>query len=326
MTRRLPGAATATWLVPVAVVLLAAPWLVDGYTLYTAARVLGIGLLAVSVAVLTGTAGLPTLGQVAPYAVGAYTTGLVARAGITVGPAQLLLAALAAAGFSVLVGLAVVRTRGVVFLMVTLAVGELAVIGAEQWRGVTGGTDGLTGIPAAVPWPGGPPLIGDRELYWYALAVSALAVAAVAVVLRSRAGALVRGCRDNETRMRASGHRVTGYLLAVYTGTGALAGLGGALLVTTQRYVSPADVGFQVAALVLLAVIIGGATSIWGALAAAGLVVAVRDWAAAGVPGHGPLLLGVLFVVAVFVLPRGVAGALPDLARRFRVRQEVVAR
>lgn len=124
MTRRLPGAATATWLVPVAVVLLAAPWLVDGYTLYTAARVLGIGLLAVSVAVLTGTAGLPTLGQVAPYAVGAYTTGLVARAGITVGPAQLLLAALAAAGFSVLVGLAVVRTRGVVFLMVTLAVGD----------------------------------------------------------------------------------------------------------------------------------------------------------------------------------------------------------
>jgi branched-chain amino acid transport system permease protein len=298
----------------VATVLVAAPWLFDGYTLYTAARVLGIGLLAVSVAVLTGTAGLPTLGQVAPYAVGAYTTGVVARAGLTVGPVQLLLAALAAAGFSALVGLAVVRTRGVVFLMVTLAVGELAGVAAEQWRAVTGGTDGLTGIPAAVPWPGGPALVDDRLLYWYALAVSAVAVAAVALVLRSPAGTLVRGCRDNEARMRASGHRVTGYLVATYTGVGALAGVGGSLLVTTQRYVSPGDVGFQVSALVLLAVIIGGATSIWGALAAAGLVVAVRDWAAAGVPGHGPLLLGVLFVVAVFVLPRGVAGGLPELA------------
>jgi branched-chain amino acid transport system permease protein len=317
-----PAAAAARRLLPVAVaagaagLLLAAPWLVDGYTLYTAARVLGIGLLAVSVAVLTGTAGLPTLGQVAPYAVGAYTTGVLARAGLAVGPVLVLLAALAAAGFSVLVGLAVVRTRGVVFLMVTLAVGELTAIGAEQWRSVTGGTDGLGRVPAAVPWPGGPPLVGDRELYWYALVVAAVAVAAVAIVLRSPAGALVRGCRDNETRMRTSGHRVTGYLLATYTGAGALAGVGGALLVTTQRYVSPADVGFQVSALVLLAVIIGGATSIWGALAAAGLVVAVRDWAAAGVPGHGPLLLGVLFVVAVFVLPRGVAGAVPELAGR----------
>lgn len=299
----------------VVAVLLAAPWLFDGYTLYTAARVAGIGLLAVSVAVLTGTAGLPTLGQVAPYAVGAYTTGLLARAGLSVGPVQLLLAALAAAGCSALVGLAVVRTRGVVFLMVTLAIGELARIAAEQWRSVTGGTDGLTGIPAALPWPGGPELIGDVALYWYALAVAAVSVTAVALVLRSPAGVRIRGCRDNEARMRASGHRVTGYLLATYTGVGALAGVGGGLLVTTQRYVSPTDVGFQVSALVLLAVIIGGATSIWGALAAAGLVVAVRDWAATGVPGHGPLLLGALFVVAVFVLPRGVAGALSRTRR-----------
>jgi branched-chain amino acid transport system permease protein len=309
-------------------VLVAAPWLFDGYTLYTGARVLGIGLLAVSVAILTGTAGLPTLGQVAPYAVGAYATGLLARAGLTVGPVQLLLAGLAAAGCSLLVGLAVVRTRGVVFLMVTLAVGELAVIVAEQWRAVTGGTDGLAGIPAAVPWPGGPALVADRDLYWYALAVSALVLGAAALVLRSPAGTLVRGCRDNEFRMRASGHRVTGYLLATYTGAGAVAGVGGSLLVTTQRYVSPADVGFQVSALVLLAVIIGGATSIWGALAAAGLVVAVRDWAAAGVPGHGPLLLGGLFVIAVFLLPQGVAGGLPGLARRLaalrvRLRPEV---
>jgi branched-chain amino acid transport system permease protein len=291
-----------------AAALASAPWLVDGYTLYTLARMMAIGLLAVSVAVLTGTAGLPTLGQVAPYAVGAYTAGLLARAGLSLGPAQLLAAATIAAGFSALVGLAVVRTRGVVCLMVTLAVGELTATAANQLKPITGGTDGLTGIPVAQPFWGTQTMVDDRHLYWYSLAVAATAMVAVALVLRSPAGRLVRGCRDNEARMLASGHPVTGYLLATYAGAGALAGVGGALLVTAQRYVSPADVGFQVSALVLLAVVIGGATSIWGAVAAAGLVVAVRDWAAANVPGHGPLLLGILFIAAVFALPRGLAG------------------
>ncbi|MGH3683217.1 MAG: branched-chain amino acid ABC transporter permease, partial [Natronosporangium sp.] len=277
--------------------LVAAPWLADGYTLSTLARMMAIGLLAISVAVLTGTAGLPSLGQVAPYAVGAYTTGLLAKAGWGLGPVQLAAAAGAAAVFSTLVGLAVIRTRGVVFLMATLAVGVLTATAAEQWRAVTGGSDGLYGIPPSRPWPGGPLLVDDRWLYWYTLAAAAVVVLATVVVLRSRAGMLVRGVRDNQTRMAASGHPVGGYLLAVYTATGALAGAGGGLLVTVQRFVSPAEVGFQTAALVLLAVIVGGATSIWGALAAAAVVVSVRDWAAAGVPGHGPLLLGGLFVV-----------------------------
>lgn len=298
-----------------------APWLVDGYTLYTAARIMAIGLLAVSVALLTGIAGLPTLGQVAPYAVGAYTTGLLGKAGYLAGPVQLAGAAAAAAVFSLLVGLAVVRTRAVVFLMVTLAVGELTAIAADQLRPVTGGTDGMTGIPATVPFWGAAPLLADSHLYWYALSVTAVALGLTAAVLRSPAGLLVRGVRDNEPRMRASGHPVTGYLLVTYVAAGALAGIGGSLLVTTQRYVSPADVGFEVAALVLLAVIVGGATSITGALVAAALVVLVRDWAAANLPGQGPLLLGAVFIAAVYLLPHGFAGRVTDLAGYLRARR-----
>lgn len=316
--RRWPRLA-AGWPGAVLAVLAALPWLVDGYTLYTTARIMAIGLLAVSVAVLTGTAGLPTLGQVAPYAIGAYTLGLLAKHQVTTtGPVLLLAAATTGAVFSLLVGLAVVRTRAVVCLMVTLAVAVLTATAADRWRGLTGGGDGLIGIPTPHPWPGAAPLIDDRHLYWYTLAVAAVAVTVTAWLLRSQAGTLLRGVRDNEVRMRASGHPVGGYLLAVHTATGALAGLGGGLLVTIQRFVSPSDVGFQVGALVLLAVVVGGAHSIWGALAAAALVVSVRDWAAASVPGHGPLVLGVLFIVAVFVVPRGVAGALPSAAGRLR--------
>ncbi|MFF5207141.1 branched-chain amino acid ABC transporter permease [Streptosporangium sp. NPDC000396] len=310
--RRTPAPALV-WGLPL-VVMISAAWTVEPYALSVLARVLSLGLLAVSVAILTGTAGLPTLGQVAPYAVGAYTTALLARAGVTAGPAQLAAAALAAALFSVLVGLAVVQARGITFLMVTLAVGELTAVTAGQWKAVTGGTDGLAGIPATQPVWGAPPLVDDRAVYMYVLVVTAAVTAAVWLALRSPAGLLVRGCRDHEARMRASGHPVTRYLLAVYTAAGAVAGVGGALLVTGQRYVSPQDVGFEVSALVLLAVTIGGATSLAGALSAVAVVVAVREWAAGSMPGHGPLLLGALFVVAVYLLPDGLAG----LGRRVR--------
>lgn len=285
-----------------AALFIAAPWLVDDYTLGTVSRMLSLGLLAVSVAVLTGWGGLPTLGQTAPYAVGAYAAATLARTGLTVGPVQIVVAALAAAAFAAVVGIAVVRTRGVVFLMATLAIGELAAAAAARWKAVTGGTDGLVSIPAAQPFWGAEPLIDDSAVYAYVLTVSAVVTAAVALALRSRAGLLIVASRDNEARMRASGHRVTGYFYATYVGAGAIAGVGGALLVTGQRYISPQDVGFEISALVLLAVTIAGTRSLAGAIAAVGLVVAVREWAAATVPGHGPLLLGLLFIASVYVL------------------------
>lgn len=296
--------------------LFCAVWVVDPYTLTVLTRILTLGLLAASVAVLTGIAGLPTLGQVAPYAVGAYTTAVLARAGLTVGPVQLIVAGLAAAVFSAAVGLAVVRTRGLTFLMVTLAVGELTAVIAGRWKSVTGGTDGLAGIPAVQPFWGAEPMIEDRHVYWYVLVVVAVLVAGAWLVLRSPAGLLVRGCRDHEARMLASGHPVSRYLLVVYTAAGFLAGIAGALLVTGQRYVSPQDVGFEISALVLLAVVIGGAASLGGALAAVAVVIAVREWADDALPGKGPLLLGILFVAAVYLLPGGLAG----LSRRIRWR------
>lgn len=298
----------------------AVPWLADAYTTSILARTLVLGLVGVSVALLTGIAGLPTLGQTGPFAAGAYASALVAMHVSSVGVLQVLTGAVAGALFAVLTVPLVVYARGVVVLMITLAIGELSVTAASRWSSVTGGTDGLAGIPAIRPVWGMAPLDGDRARYLYTLVVVGVVIAAMVMVLRTPAGLLLRASRDDEGRMRASGHRVTGYLAAAFTAAGAVAGIAGSLLVTAQQYISPADFGFDVSALLLLGVVIGGAASIGGAIAGTALVIVVRDWLSGLLPGHAPLLLGGLFVLTAYLFPRGVAGFSADLAGLVRSR------
>ncbi|WP_426511115.1 branched-chain amino acid ABC transporter permease [Dactylosporangium sp. McL0621] len=281
-------------------------WTLDRYATGMLTRILIIGLLAVSVALLTGVAGLPTLGQTAPFLVGAYTTALLLEHGHTIGIVHLLASAGTGALFALLTAPLVVYARGVVVLMITLALGELTSTVAGRWKSITHGTDGITVFTGVTPAPGLVDLDTDASKYLYTLTVVAVLVGLVLLVLRSPAGALLRATRDDARRMRASGHPVAGYLTVVYVAAGALAGVAGALLFTVQSYVSPGDGGFDVAALILLAVVIGGATSMVGALIGAGLVVATRDWVADA--GHAPLLLGLLFVVCVYLLPNGLLG------------------
>lgn len=290
------------------VLLIALPTLLDAYTLSLAGSALALGLLAISVAILTGYAGLPTLGQTAPFAVGAYATANLADAGWTAGPVQIVVAAIAAALFSLVTGPAVIRARGTTVLMITLAIGELASAAINQLKSLTGGADGLVGFPPTQALFGGEGMVEESEVYNYALAVAVISVVVTVLVLRSPAGKLLTGTRNAEARMRASGHPVGRYLLIAHIGAGALAGVGGSLMVTVQQYLSPADVGFEIAAFALLAAVIGGSTSVIGALLGAGLIVFTRDWVASSWPGHGPLLLGALFVAAVYLLPRGLAG------------------
>ena len=294
----------------------------DRYAAAMLSRILIIGLLTASVTVLVGWCGLASLGQTAPFAVGAYTTGLLAIHHTAAGPVLLLAAATAAAVFSAVTGVAVLRTRGTVFLMVTLAVGELVVTAAARWRILTGGTDGLLAIPATTWWPGTAALRDPRDSYWYVLAVTTMVIAAAVMVVRGPSGLLLRGVRDNEPRLRAAGHPTGRYLLIAYVGAGTVAGIAGSLLVTVQRHVSPADVGFDLAALALLAVVVGGPGSLVGAFAGAAAIVATRDWLAGPWPGHAPLLIGVLLVGTVYLIrDDGILGLIRRAAARLPHRR-----
>jgi branched-chain amino acid transport system permease protein len=278
-------------------------WWSGAYSIATVSRILALGLLAASVTLITGHAGLPSLGQTAPFAVGGYTAALLAYHGHTLGLAQLGAAVLAATGFAAVTGLLLTHTRGSVHLMISVAVGFMTLTVAEQWSTVTGGGDGLPFLPATHPQPGLGELGTERAVYAYTATVTLLALGVTGWVLHGPAGILLRGVRDNEARMRASGHPTGRYLYTAHLAAGALAGLGGGMLVTAQRTITPGDADFTTASLALLACVLGGRTRLVGAVGGVAAILLVRDVVGGPFAGHALLLVGVLYIIAVYLLP-----------------------
>lgn len=312
-----PGGAAASapggprgraWLVAVAVlvVLAAAPLFLVPFATTTITRVLVFALFAVSLDLLVGITGLPSLGHAGYLGAGAYAAGWVSINVTAEAPVPLLVGAAVGALAAALTGWITVRSHGVFFLMLTLAIGETLQQVADSWEPVTGGANGLTGVPAVRI--AGTPLTNAGFTYWYVLAFFVVGFALVWLVARSPFGAALRGIRDNEPRMRALGYPTALYKYAVFVIAGGVAGMAGSLLVAQQRLVTPADLGFLTSSFVLLAVVIGGAGSLWGACLGAALVIIIRDALGPSLDGHGTLVLGIVFVLVVYLLPRGAAG------------------
>lgn len=299
---RLAGAAQLGPLCILALV----PLFVAPYETGILARVLIFALLAVSLDLLVGITGLPSLGHAAYFGIGAYTAGWLSINVSAEAPFPLLAATAAGAVAAASTGWLAVRSSGIFFLMLTLAIGELVFQLAQSWESATGGSNGLFGIPSVRL--AGSPLTLVGFVYWYVLAGFVIGYAALRVVSASPFGVVLRGIRDNEPRMRSLGYSPFRYKLAAFVLAGAVAGLAGGLLAAQQRLVTTADLGFTTAALALLAVVIGGAGTLWGACLGAALVVLVRDALGPRLDGHGPLVLGLVFILTVYLLPRGIAG------------------
>ena len=298
------------------VVLAALPLFIAPFTANTLSRILIFALFAVSLDLLVGITGLPSLGHAAYFGIGAYAAGLVSLHWTSEAPVPVLVAAVAGAGAAAATGWLAVRSGGVYFLMLTLAIGELTHQLATRLTSVTGGSNGLFGIPSVRV--GGEPLILAGFVYWYVLAFALLGFLGLWLVAHSPFGGALRGIRDNEPRMRSLGYSPFHYKFAAFIIAGGFAGLAGGLFAGLQRIVNPSDAGFTTSALMLLAVVLGGAGTLWGPVLGAAVVVLVRDTFGPQLDGHGPLLLGIVFVVAVYVLPRGFAGLAGLLTRRRR--------
>jgi branched-chain amino acid transport system permease protein len=302
-------------LLALVVVLGAVPLFASPFTTNTLSRVLVFALFVVSLNLLVGVTGQSSLGHAAYFGVGAYTAGLVSIHWTSESVLPILAAAAAGALAAATTGWLAVRSGGVYFLMLTLAIGELLHQLAQSLSSVTGGSNGLFGIPSVRI--AGTPLTLAGYLYWFVLAIAALGFLGVWLVAASPFGGVLRGIRDNEARTRSLGYSPFRYKYVAFIVAGGFAGVAGGLFAAQVRLVTPSELGFTTSALALLAVVLGGAGSLWGPVLGAAVVVLVRDSLGPTLEGHGPLVLGIVFVLAVYLLPRGFAG-LSDVSGRLR--------
>ena len=279
-------------------------------------------IFAMSLDLLLGYGGMPSFGHAAFYGAGALGCAWLAlhRPGLGLLPlvgASVLVATVLA----VPVGALSLRVRGIYFLMLTLAFGQILWGYALQApREFLGGSDGLIGVSRppldvleAVDqqlWllaGASPRLPAVRHYYNLTLVAALVALALLFVLVRSPFGRTLEGIRENELRMRALGCPTFRYRLAAFVVAGALAGLAGALLTLFNGSANSGSLYWTNSGLVLIAAIVGGSRSLLGPAFGAGLVVIAQD-ALSSYSQRWPLLLGLLFIAVVLFLPGGLAG------------------
>lgn len=237
-----------------------------------ATRVAIFALAALSLSFILGQGGLVSFGHAAPLGIGAYTVLIGADLGITDALVAWPLAFLTAALFSLVTGVVALKTRGVYFIMITLALAQMAFFTFTSLSAY-GGDDGMTlwarSTVAGQPW-----LKNDITFSLVTIGVLAFFLVLGQRVAASKFGRVFRGCRENEARLAALGFDAYPYRLVAYALAGGTAGVAGALLANQTEFVSPAFMTWQRSGEFIVMVVLGGLGSLHGAiLGAAGVVV-----------------------------------------------------
>jgi branched-chain amino acid transport system permease protein len=282
--------------------------LLPGFIVSILSLVLISALLAASVNMLAGEVGLVSIGHAGIAAVSAYGVAwaTVHGHGLAV---QIALASVLTLVASIGYGLLTMRSRGIVFLMITLALGMVVFGLASKLSSLTGGQNGLTGITR-------PDVLADgRVFYFFSLLVFVIVAAALYLLGRSPFGLTLRGVRDSEVRMASLGYSVPRVKFFAVIFSGAVAGLAGILAVWHSQFMSPATATFARSALAVVMVIVGGTGTVLGPLVGAGVVVGAEHWLSSYVE-RWPTVLGLVFVLVVLFAPRGVVGGAASIARR----------
>jgi branched-chain amino acid transport system permease protein len=271
------------------------------------------GLFAMSLNVLLGYTGLPSLGHGLYFGLSAYATAILVREHTENLLVILLVAPLVAAAVAGLVGLVALRTSGAYFLMITFAFAQLGVAFTTQAGDLTGGADGLAGIFR--PDLGeGVDLYDPQQFYFLVAGVVLVGVAVLAQLLRSPFGRTLTGIRENPERMQALGFNVWGHRYAAFVISGAFAGVAGVLVAYLNGFVSPDLLGLTTSAEVLLMVVLGGAGTLLGPMVGAVVVLGLEEISKSVADGeHYRLLLGAAYIVTVLVARKGVVRALRSL-------------
>ena len=306
------GAATFALLVLAPVLI---DWLDKPFYLDLATRLLILAIAAASLNLILGYGGMISFGHSAYLGIGAYAVGIPAYYGEYSAAVQLPLALGASALFALLTGLVSLRTRGVYFIMITLAFAQMvffAFVSIEEY----GGDDGLV-IDLRSETGGIVDLENAAQLYYVVLGVLAAVMYLVRRIVRSRFGLVIRGSRDNDARMHSLGFNTFRYRLVCYVVAGTIAGLAGWLLGNFTSFISPEMMDWTRWGELIFMVVLGGAGSTLGPLFGAAAFILLEE-ALSRFTIYWPIVFGTLLILVVLFYRGGLDGMLERGARTTR--------
>jgi branched-chain amino acid transport system permease protein len=307
MPRRLP------WIALALAVLALLPLVLPGYFTSLATLMLIYAMLAMAVDLLAGFAGRTPLCHGAIFGAAAYVVMYLATA---VGanpwlglPAGLL----AAVALSALFAALAVRTSGVYFLLLTLALGMIVWGVCQRWTSVTGGENGLRGTSR-------PALLADATVFYYFVLATGLAATAVMWrLVRSPFGLSLQGLRESESRLRSLGYNSSLHLFLGFLFSGAMAGLAGVLYAWFNSFVSPSTVALAQSVKGLLMVIVGGVGTLFGGIVGAAVIITLEN-VVSSFTERWSMVMGGLFVLTMIFAPEGIVGKMRSILRKRATR------
>ena len=297
------------------------PALLPSFHQSLATKVVVFALLAMSLNLIVGYTGLLSLGHAAYFGVAAYTVGVLT---VKYGVSSFWVAGLGAIALGTLVaavfGFLALRTKGIYFLLVTLALGQLVFSAAREWRDVTGADNGLAGIPR--PDLGFPVDWNSLSYYYFVFVVFIVVFFIMRQIIDSPFGLALQGIRDNERRMRMLGFNTWLYQYVAFIIAGGCAAIAGVLFVYLNRIVVPNDTGILTSANAYLMVALGGPGTKVGPILGAVLIILIQFFASDYLPERWPLVLGGIFILAAYA--RG--GLALEIVRQFTELRKRLAR
>lgn len=284
---------------------LLAQWAGSSFYLSFATRIVVFAIAASGLNLVLGYGGLVSLGHALYVGLGAYVVGIAAFHGLTNGWAQLGIALALAAGVAAVTGLVSLRTRGVGFIMITLAFGQMFYFLAVSLKPY-GGDDGLPISERSVlaPWPA---LDSKIALYYLALAVLLLVMLLVWRAVHSRFGMVLRGFHANERRMLAAGFPRLRYQLTAYVVSALVCTVAGLLQGNLTTFASPSYLSWQASGELILIVVLGGMGTVMGPLVGAVVLLVLEEMLSSWTQ-HWLAILGPLVLLVALVSRRGIWG------------------
>jgi branched-chain amino acid transport system permease protein len=289
---------------------------IGGYT-ELATRIVVMGLAAMSLNFLLGFTGVLSFGHAAYFGLGAYGAAMgIKYLGLGTIPAMALGVVVATLAAMAIGGL-IVRRRGVYFAMVTIAFGQVFYFLAFRWNAVTGGDDGLSGwhrMPINFGFATLDIFGNDKAFYYFALAVFAVSVAAMAILIDSPFGRSLTAIRENERRARFLGVPIELHIWLSFVVSCLFVSVAGALYALLNNFTDPRALRFDLSGNLVIMAVLGGMRSFWGPLIGAAIFVALQDYVSSRTE-NWMSVIGLVFVLVVRFFPRGVLGMLRSGAK-----------